>query len=75
MMSQLSHKHLLLNYGVCVCGNESKSTSVQHTQKKQYWAEVITKKGIIIYMGLSKPVDLMISKKKDSKSQLILKKN
>ncbi|XP_056287925.1 tyrosine-protein kinase JAK2a [Pseudoliparis swirei] len=23
MMSQLSHKHLLLNYGVCVCGNEN----------------------------------------------------
>lgn len=23
MMSQLSHKHLLLNYGVCVCGDES----------------------------------------------------
>lgn len=24
MMSQLSHKHLVLNYGVCVCGEESK---------------------------------------------------
>lgn len=24
MMSQLSHKHLLLIYGVCVCGDESK---------------------------------------------------
>lgn len=24
MMSQLSYKHLLLNYGVCVCGDESK---------------------------------------------------
>ncbi|KAM7393019.1 hypothetical protein PAMA_007913 [Pampus argenteus] len=23
MMSQLSHKHLLLNYGVCVCGDEN----------------------------------------------------
>ncbi|XP_022617823.1 tyrosine-protein kinase JAK2 isoform X1 [Seriola dumerili] len=23
MMSQLSYKHLLLNYGVCVCGNEN----------------------------------------------------
>uniref|UniRef100_A0AAQ4S657 non-specific protein-tyrosine kinase n=1 Tax=Gasterosteus aculeatus aculeatus TaxID=481459 RepID=A0AAQ4S657_GASAC len=23
MMSQLSHKHLLLNFGVCVCGNEN----------------------------------------------------
>ncbi|XP_023657274.1 tyrosine-protein kinase JAK2 isoform X1 [Paramormyrops kingsleyae] len=23
MMSQLSHKHLLLNYGVCVCGEEN----------------------------------------------------
>ncbi|XP_051923027.1 tyrosine-protein kinase JAK2 isoform X2 [Hippocampus zosterae] len=23
MMSQLSHKHLLLNYGVCVCGQEN----------------------------------------------------
>jgi len=22
MMSQLSHKHLLLNYGVCVCAEE-----------------------------------------------------
>lgn len=26
MMSQLFHKHLILNYGVCVCGEESKST-------------------------------------------------
>lgn len=26
MISQLSHKHLILNYGVCVCGEESKST-------------------------------------------------
>lgn len=25
MMSQLSHKHLILNYGVCVCGEESES--------------------------------------------------
>lgn len=25
MMTQLSHKHLILNYGVCVCGEESKS--------------------------------------------------
>lgn len=25
MMSQLSYKHLVLNYGVCVCGEESKS--------------------------------------------------
>lgn len=25
MMTQLSHKHLLLNYGVCVCGEESES--------------------------------------------------
>lgn len=25
MMSQLSHSHLLLSYGVCVCGDESKS--------------------------------------------------
>lgn len=24
MMSQLSYKHLVLNYGVCVCGEESK---------------------------------------------------
>uniref|UniRef100_A0AAQ5Y8L3 Tyrosine-protein kinase n=1 Tax=Amphiprion ocellaris TaxID=80972 RepID=A0AAQ5Y8L3_AMPOC len=23
MMSQLSHKHLLLNYGICVCGDEN----------------------------------------------------
>lgn len=23
MMTQLSHKHLILNYGVCVCGEES----------------------------------------------------
>lgn len=29
MMSQLSHKHLILNYGVCVCGDES--TFVTHT--------------------------------------------
>lgn len=26
MMSQLSHKHLLLSYGVCVCGDESESS-------------------------------------------------
>lgn len=25
MMTQLSHKHLILNYGVCVCGEESES--------------------------------------------------
>lgn len=25
MMSKLSHKHLLLNYGVCVCRDESES--------------------------------------------------
>lgn len=25
MMTQLSHKHLILNYGICVCGEESKS--------------------------------------------------
>lgn len=75
MMSQLSHKHLLLNYGVCVCGNESKSTSCFFTYTKKpttYWAEVITKKGIIIYMGLSKPVDCMINRKKDRKSQLVI---
>lgn len=30
MMSQLSHKHLILNYGVCVCGEESKSASEAH---------------------------------------------
>lgn len=35
MMSQLSHKHLLLNYGVCVCGNESKSTTHRHTHSLQ----------------------------------------
>lgn len=45
-MSQLSHKHLLLNYGVCVCGNESKSS--KDTTLK---FEVITKEGIIICMG------------------------
>lgn len=27
MMTQLSHKHLILNYGVCVCGEESESAS------------------------------------------------
>lgn len=27
MMTQLSHVHLILNYGVCVCGEESKSVS------------------------------------------------
>lgn len=32
MMSQLSHKHLLLNYGVCVCGDESESTALTQTQ-------------------------------------------
>lgn len=30
MMSQLSHKHLILNYGVCVCGEESKSVLERH---------------------------------------------
>lgn len=24
MMSQLSHKHLVFTYGICVCGDESK---------------------------------------------------
>lgn len=28
MMSQLSHKHLVLNYGVCVCGEESESINL-----------------------------------------------
>lgn len=27
MMTQLSHIHLILNYGVCVCGEESKSVT------------------------------------------------
>lgn len=27
IMSQLSHKHLLLTYGVCVCADESKCTT------------------------------------------------
>nr|XP_020476594.1 tyrosine-protein kinase JAK2-like [Monopterus albus] len=45
MMSQLSHKHLLLNYGVCVCGDESKSTTNTLTH---YWAEIITKEGVIV---------------------------
>jgi len=31
MMSQLSHKHLLLNYGVCVCGDESKCATKTHS--------------------------------------------
>lgn len=29
MMTQLSHKHLILNYGVCVCGEESKPVVVK----------------------------------------------
>uniref|UniRef100_A0A8C7Z4V4 Tyrosine-protein kinase n=1 Tax=Oryzias sinensis TaxID=183150 RepID=A0A8C7Z4V4_9TELE len=33
MMSQLSHKHLLLNYGVCVCGDQSKYMMVQEYGK------------------------------------------
>ncbi|CAF93163.1 unnamed protein product, partial [Tetraodon nigroviridis] len=33
MMSQLSHKHLLLSYGVCVCGDESKYMMVQEYGK------------------------------------------
>lgn len=32
MMSQLSHKHLLLNYGVCVCGDQSKCNTVFYTK-------------------------------------------
>lgn len=35
MMSQLSHKHLLLNYGVCVCGDESKQTPFPDVEKKK----------------------------------------
>lgn len=35
MMSQLSHKHLLLNYGVCVYRDESECTSdVCDTQRR-----------------------------------------
>lgn len=34
-MSQLSHKHLLLNYGVCVCRDESEcETNVCGTKKR-----------------------------------------
>ncbi|XP_054612501.1 tyrosine-protein kinase JAK2a isoform X4 [Dunckerocampus dactyliophorus] len=40
MMSQLSHKHLLLNYGVCVCGDESKPKS----HKRDHIAIVTTLK-------------------------------
>lgn len=31
MMTQLSYKHLILNYGVCVCGEESKSVATLKT--------------------------------------------
>lgn len=43
MMSQLSHKHLLLSYGMCVCGDESKSTThtrartIQTERKESLW--------------------------------------
>lgn len=35
MMSQISHKHLLLSHGVCVCGDESESAHT-HTHTQRY---------------------------------------
>lgn len=35
MMTQLSHKHLILNYGVCVCGEESESRRRTETLSPQ----------------------------------------
>lgn len=34
MMTQLSYKHLILNYGVCVCGEESKSAATVKTTQR-----------------------------------------
>lgn len=36
MMTQLSHKHLILNYGVCVCGEESESALETDTSQLLY---------------------------------------
>lgn len=36
MMSQLTHKHLVLTYGICVCGEESKSSHYSHVTKAIY---------------------------------------
>lgn len=32
MMSQLTHKHLVLTYGICVCGEESKCSHCSRDQ-------------------------------------------
>lgn len=43
MMSQLTHKHLVLTYGICVCGDESKCSqrcyakSVNATESFNSW--------------------------------------
>lgn len=36
MMSQLTHKHLVLTYGICVCGDESKCSHCSHVTKMIY---------------------------------------
>lgn len=36
MMSQLTHKHLVLTYGICVCGEESKCSRFSHVAKSIY---------------------------------------
>lgn len=36
MMSQLTHKHLVLTYGICVCGEESKCSHCSHVTKMIY---------------------------------------
>jgi len=36
MMSQLTHKHLVLTYGICVCGDESKCSHCSHATKMIY---------------------------------------
>uniref|UniRef100_A0A2K6N0P8 Tyrosine-protein kinase n=1 Tax=Rhinopithecus bieti TaxID=61621 RepID=A0A2K6N0P8_RHIBE len=68
MMSKLSHKHLVLNYGVCVCGEENTylKTESKILQNKLAWAMHFLKTPL--FMGMCAPKIILLIREEDRKT-------